>query len=153
MRTLIEYFKKEEQAMLKEFKEFISRGDVMDLAVGVIIGSAFTAIVNSLVTNLINPLLGLFIGRIDLSNLVLKVGGATFKYGSFINAIINFIIIAFIVFLLMKMVNKIMPKKVEEPEEEGPSQEEVYLREIRDLLANQKAQSENDNFHAQKEDL
>ena len=139
--------------MLKEFKEFISRGDVMDLAVGVIIGSAFTAIVNSLVTNLINPLLGLFIGRIDLSNLVLKVGDATFKYGKFINAIINFLIIAFIVFLLMKMVNKLMPKKKEEPEEEVPTQEEVYLREIRDLLANQKLQSENDNFHAQKEDL
>ena len=144
---------KEEQAMLKEFKEFISRGDVMDLAVGVIIGAAFTAIVNSLVTNLINPLLGLFIGRIDLSNLVLKVGDATFKYGKFINAIINFLIIAFIVFLLMKMVNKLMPKKTEEPEDEAPSQEEVYLREIRDLLANQKSQSENDNFHTQKEDL
>lgn len=154
MRTLIEYSKKEEQAMLKEFKEFISRGDVMDLAVGVIIGSAFTAIVNSLVTNLINPLIGLFIGRIDLSNLVLKVGDATFKYGKFINAIINFLIIAFIVFLLMKMVNKLIPKKKEEePEEDVPTQEEVYLREIRDLLANQKIQNENDNFHAQKEDL
>lgn len=139
--------------MLKEFKEFISRGDVMDLAVGVIIGAAFTAIVNSLVTNLINPLIGLFIGKIDLSNLVLKIGDATFKYGEFINSVINFLIIAFIVFLLVKAVNKIMPKKQEEPEEDTPSQEEVYLREIRDLLANQKLQSENDNFHAQKEDL
>ncbi|MBP2058073.1 large conductance mechanosensitive channel [Lactobacillus colini] len=124
--------------MLKEFKEFISRGDVMNLAVGVIIGSAFTAIVNSLVTNLINPLIGLFVGRIDLSNLVLKVGDATFKYGKFINAVINFLIIAFIVFLLMKMVNKLMPKKKEEPAEPEPTQEEVYLREIRDLLAEQK---------------
>lgn len=139
--------------MLKEFKEFISRGDVMDLAVGVIIGAAFTAIVNSLVTNLINPLIGLFIGKIDLSNLVLKIGDATFKYGEFINSVINFLIIAFIVFLLVKAINKIMPKKKEEPEEEVPSQEEVYLREIRDLLAHQKLQSENDNFHAQKEDL
>lgn len=67
--------------MLKEFKEFISRGNVLDLAVGVIIGSAFTAIVNSLVTNLINPFIGLFLGKIDLSDLQLAIGGTTFKFG------------------------------------------------------------------------
>lgn len=67
--------------MIKEFKDFISRGNVLDLAVGVIIGSAFTSIVNSLVTNLLNPFLGLFLGKIDLSNLILKVGGASFKFG------------------------------------------------------------------------
>ena len=71
--------------MLKEFKKFIARGNVIDLAVGVIIGAAFTAIVQSLVTNLINPLIGLFVGRINLSNLVLQVGDAKFKYGSFLN--------------------------------------------------------------------
>lgn len=97
--------------MIKEFKEFISRGNMMDLAVGVIIGAAFTAIVNSLVKDLINPLIGLFIGKIDLSNLKFTVGEATFKYGSFLNAVINFLIIALVVFFLIKLVNKMMPKK------------------------------------------
>ena len=87
--------------MLKEFKQFIARGNVIDLAVGVIIGAAFTAIVQSLVTNLINPLIGLFVGRINLSNLVLQVGDAKFKYGSFLNSVINFLIIAFVVFLIV----------------------------------------------------
>lgn len=123
--------------MIKEFKEFIARGDVMDLAVGVIIGAAFTAIVNSLVKNLINPLIGLFIGKIDLSNLKLTVGDATFRYGAFINSIINFLIIAFIVFLLMKAVNKIARrnKAQADAEEKVIDQQEVYLKEIRDLLA------------------
>lgn len=83
--------------MLKEFKEFISRGNVMDLAVGVIIGGAFTAIVNSLVKYIINPFLGLFVGAIDFSDLVFKIGNATFRVGSFLNAVINFLIIAFVV--------------------------------------------------------
>lgn len=97
--------------MLKEFKKFIARGNVIDLAVGVIIGAAFTAIVQSLVTNLINPLIGLFVGRIDLSNLVLQVGDAKFKYGSFLNSVINFLIIAFVVFLIVKAVNKFTKKE------------------------------------------
>ncbi|QNQ82730.1 large-conductance mechanosensitive channel protein MscL [Lactobacillus sp. PV037] len=123
--------------MIKEFKEFIARGDVMDLAVGVIIGAAFTAIVNSLVTNIINPLIGLFIGQIDLSNLKLTIGEATFKYGAFINSIINFLIIAFIVFLLMKIVNKITRRNKAKADEEEKelTQEQAYLKEIRDLLA------------------
>ncbi len=75
---------KGETCMLKEFKEFISRGNVMDLAVGVIIGAAFTSIVKSLVDNLINPLIGIFLGQIDFSDLAFKVGSATFKYGAFI---------------------------------------------------------------------
>lgn len=116
--------------MLKEFKQFIQRGNVIDLAVGVIIGGAFTNIVNSLVSNLINPLIGLFVGKIDLSNLVIKAGGATFRYGAFINTIINFLIIAFIVFLLVKAVNK-----VTKPEQK-PAQPttEDYLKDICDLL-------------------
>lgn len=118
--------------MLKEFKQFISRGNVIDLAVGVIIGSAFTAIVQSLVNNLINPLIGLFVGKIDLSNLVLKVGDATFKYGSFINAVINFLIISFVIFLIVKAVNKFTKK--EEAETPAPPTEADYLKEIRDLL-------------------
>jgi len=123
--------------MIKEFKDFISRGNVMDLAVGVIMGAAFTAIVQSLVKNLINPLIGLFLGKIDLSNLAFKVGDATFKYGSFIESIINFIIIAFVVFLLVKFMNKIIQKREEEPEEEDDSKEEemvMYLKKISDAL-------------------
>lgn len=119
--------------MVKEFKEFISRGNMMDLAVGFIIGAAFTAIVNSLVKNLINPLIGLFIGKIDLSNLKFTIGEATFKYGSFLNAVINFLIIALVVFFLIKLVNKITPKK-EVEEDPAPTNEEIYLRQIRDLL-------------------
>lgn len=119
--------------MVKEFKEFISRGNMMDLAVGVIIGAAFTAIVNSLVKDLINPLIGLFIGKIDLSNLKFTIGEATFKYGSFLNAVINFLIIALVVFFLIKLVNKITPKK-EVKDDPAPTNEEIYLRQIRDLL-------------------
>lgn len=121
--------------MFKEFKQFIARGNVVDLAVGVIVGAAFTAIVNSLVTNIINPFLGLFIGKIDLSNLVLKVGDATFKYGKFINAIINFLIISFVVFLIVKAINKITHK--EDKEKEAKPTAEDYLKEIRDLLEKQ----------------
>lgn len=123
--------------MLKEFKQFIARGNVIDLAVGVIIGAAFTAIVKSLVKNLINPLIGLFIGGIDLSNLTLKVGEANFKYGSFLNSIINFLIISFIVFLIVKAVNKFTKKE----EEEAPATptEVDYLKEIRDLLKEKEA--------------
>lgn len=120
--------------MLREFKEFIARGNVMDLAVGVIVGAAFTAIVNSLVTNLINPLLGIFVGSIDFSNLVLTVGKAHFRYGAFINSVINFLIIAFVVFLLVKFLNRLLPKPAEEPAEDVPSNEEKYLKEIVTLL-------------------
>ena len=111
---------------------------MMDLAVGVIIGSAFTAIVNSLVKNLINPLIGLFIGKIDLSNLKLTIGEATFRYGSFLNAVINFLIIALVVFILMKLVNKFTIQKEAEKETPAPSNEEIYLRQIRDALQEKK---------------
>lgn len=123
--------------MLKEFKQFIARGNVIDLAVGVIIGAAFTAIVQSLVKDLINPLIGLFVGKIDLSNLTLKVGEANFKYGSFLNAVINFLIIAFVVFLIVKAVNKLTRKKKEEVPA-GPTEVD-YLKEIRDLLKEKEA--------------
>lgn len=120
--------------MIKEFKAFIARGNVMDLAVGVIVGAAFTAIVNSLVENLINPLLGIFIGSIDFSDLVLTVGSAHFRYGAFINSVINFLIIAFVVFLLIKLLNKLVPKPVEEKAEPKPTAEEKYLQEIVEIL-------------------
>lgn len=124
--------------MIKEFRDFISRGNVMDLAVGVIMGAAFTAIVQSLVKNLINPLIGIFLGRVDLSNLVVKVGGATFRYGTFIESIINFLIIAIVVFLIVKAMNKLMKKRDEEPEEEPEDTKEaemvMYLKKISDSL-------------------
>lgn len=140
--------------MLKEFRDFIAKGNVMDLAVGIIIGAAFTAIVNSLVTDLINPIIGLIIGGIDFTNMyvVLKgtvaegsslkaardAGAAVFAYGSFITAIINFLIIAFVVFLLVKSVNRIkdaaIKKEAAAPAAPaGPSELDVLLQ-IRDAL-------------------
>ncbi|KRN11190.1 large-conductance mechanosensitive channel [Liquorilactobacillus mali KCTC 3596 = DSM 20444] len=123
--------------LIKEFKEFISRGNVIDLAVGVIIGGAFTSIVKSLVDYLINPFIGLFIGGIDFSDLIFKVNGATFKVGSFINAIINFLIIAFVVFLLVKFVNKFLIRKKAEETAPVVAPEVELLEEIRDLLKTQ----------------
>ena len=122
--------------MLKEFKEFIARGNVMDMAVGIIVGSAFTTIVKDLVAYLINPLIGLFIRKIDLSNIVFTVGAAQFKVGAFLNAVINFLIIAFVVFLLVKGVNHFRSKKEEAPEE-VPSAEVQYLKEIAETLKQQ----------------
>ncbi|MCD2255975.1 large-conductance mechanosensitive channel protein MscL [Agrilactobacillus fermenti] len=127
--------------MLREFKEFIMRGNVIDLAVAVIIGAAFNQIVTSLTKNLINPLLGLFVGKINFSFLEFKVGPAVFKVGNFINDIINFIIIAFIIFLIVKSINKLNEltsrKEADEAEPEKPTAEETYLKEIRDLLKDQ----------------
>lgn len=140
--------------MLQEFKDFIARGNVMDMAVGIIIGAAFTAIVTSLVDDLINPFIGLFTGGIDFTNKywVLSgtvpdgaslqsardAGAAVFAYGSFFMAVINFLIVAWVVFLLVKSVNRVKDaavKKEEVAEEPaGPSQEEL-LAQIRDLLA------------------
>ena len=118
--------------MIKEFKDFIARGNVVDMAVGIIIGSAFTAIVTSLVNNLINPLIGIFLGKIDLSNMVLTVGSAQFKYGLFLNSVINFLIISFVVFLMVKAINKF--RKKEEKKPEAPSPEVQYLKEIAETL-------------------
>lgn len=118
--------------MIKEFKDFIARGNVVDMAVGIIIGSAFTAIVTSLVNNLINPLIGIFLGKINLSNMVLTVGSAQFKYGLFLNSVINFLIIAFVVFLMVKAINKF--RKKEEKKPEAPSPEVQYLKEIAETL-------------------
>lgn len=128
--------------MLNEFKDFIAKGNVMDMAVGIIIGAAFTAIVTSLVNDLINPIISLFTGGIDFSGLGIRLSegeeGAVFAYGNFIMALINFLIIAWVVFLLVKSVNRIKDAaskpEVEEPEEEkGPSELDI-LMEIRDSL-------------------
>ncbi|KRL27693.1 large conductance mechanosensitive channel protein [Limosilactobacillus frumenti DSM 13145] len=121
--------------MLKEFKNFIARGNVIDLAVGIIVGSAFTAIVKALVNDLLNPFIGLFLGKINLSNIVWTIGDAQFKVGSFLNAVINFLIISFVVFLLVKAINSFHHKQ-EQPQPEEPSKEEKYLAEIVQLLKN-----------------
>ena len=106
------------KALIKEFKEFISRGNVMDMAVGVIIGCAFTAIVNSLVNDMLMPLLSLLTGGFDFSGLCIALGegenAATINYGSFISAIINFLLIALVIFLIIKAINKVSRKKKEE---------------------------------------
>lgn len=123
--------------MLKEFKVFILRGNVLDLAVGVIIGGAFTAIVKSLVDNLINPLIGIFVQDGALAKLTFKLGNATFAYGKFLNDVLNFLITAFVIFILIKTINNFFmtSKKEEEVVEEVIVTEEVEtLREIRDLL-------------------
>ncbi len=128
--------------MIKEFKDFIAKGNVMDMAVGIIIGAAFTAIVTSLVDDLINPIISLFTGGIDFSGLGVRLSdgeeGAVFAYGNFIMALINFLIIAWVVFLLVKMVNKVkdaaMAKEEEAPAADpGPSEKDLLV-EIRDAL-------------------
>lgn len=123
--------------MLNEFKTFIARGNVLDLAVGIIIGAAFTAIVTSLVDDLVNPLLGIIIGGIDFSSVGFSVGEARFNIGNFINAVIKFLIVAWVVFLIVKAVNTMtsgLKKKEEAPAApKGPTTEEL-LAEIRDLL-------------------
>ncbi|MEM7490246.1 MAG: large-conductance mechanosensitive channel protein MscL [Pseudomonadota bacterium] len=124
--------------MIQEFKDFIAKGNVMDLAVGIIIGAAFTAIVTSLVEDLINPLIGLIVGGLDFSNLTFGLGEAQFRYGAFITAVINFLIIAWVVFLLVKAVNRLKaaaekPDDVAPEVETGPSELDVLI-EIRDNL-------------------
>ncbi len=121
--------------MFKEFKEFISRGNVMDLAVGMIIGGAFTAIVGSLVNDIIMPLIGVIIGGLDFTTLSVQVGEATIGYGMFIQNIFNFLCIALCVFFLVKALNKFKKKKEEEPKPDPePSDEVKLLTEIRDAL-------------------
>lgn len=126
------------KGLLNEFKEFIKRGSVIDLAVGVIIGGAFSKIVSSLVDDILMPLIGVIIGGYDFSNLSIKVGESTVKYGMFIQNIINFLIIAFCVFILVKLLNKLERHKEEETKKEEPkkSEEVILLGEIRDLLKN-----------------
>jgi large conductance mechanosensitive channel len=120
--------------MINEFKAFIMRGNVLDLAVAVVLGAAFTAIVTALVDNLITPLIGLIMGGVDFSTIGFSIGDARFGIGNMINAVINFLIVAFVVFMLVKAVNRLMPKKEVAPEApKGPTAEEL-LMEIRDTL-------------------
>ncbi len=128
--------------MLKEFKEFIKRGNVMDLAVGVIVGGAFSSIVTSLVNNILTPILGIFLGGIDFSGLSITIKNANINYGMFIQSIIDFLIIAFCIFIMIKVINKMMSVgKKEEEEKSAPEKkpEDIQLlEEIRDLLKEQK---------------
>ena len=128
-----EIIKKGEKT-LSEFKKFIAKGNVMDLAVGVIIGSAFGKIVSSIVDDILMPLIGVIIGGIDFSNLSIKIGEATVTYGNFIQNVIDFLIIAVCIFFIVKIMKK-FTKKEEEPATE-PTKEPntVLLEEIRDLL-------------------
>lgn len=136
IKLLLVVVKKGGNFMLKEFKKFIARGNVMDLAVGVILGAAFGSIVTSLVEDILTPILGIVMGGIDFTGLSITIKDAVISYGNFIQNIINFLIQAFCIFLLVKAVNKIFHKK----EEEAPakSDETVLLEEIRDLLAETK---------------
>lgn len=136
-------------AIVQEFRKFISRGNVIDLAVGIIMGAAFTAIVNSLVQDVIMPPIGWAMGNLDFSNFFLALNGGdypslkaaqdagapTLNYGIFINAIIKFIIVSWAVFWLVKVVNRIKSAETKEAAAAPPTKEEVLLTEIRDLLA------------------
>lgn len=140
-----------EPAWLREFKAFIMRGNVIDLAVGIVIGAAFTAIVSSAVEDLLNPIIGLLIGGIDFSNLFVVItgerrpsleatregGAAVLALGKFINAIIKFVIVGFAVFWMVKVLSRFKAK--EEAKPVVPTQSEILLTEIRDALRNRPA--------------
>ena len=143
--------------MVKEFKEFIARGNVVDLAVGVIVGAAFGAITKSLVDDLVMPLIGLIVGKVDFANLFVTLspgklpsgvhtlaeakaaGAVTVNYGLFINAVINFFLIAFAVFLLVKFVNRVRALLAGTKDAAPPPEEVQLLREIRDELKHSRA--------------
>ena len=126
-----------------EFKKFISRGSVVDMAIGVIIGGAFGKIVSSLVNDIIMPLVGVVLGGLDFSSLSIKVGDASIKYGSFIQSVIDFLIIALCIFTMLQILNSLKEKADKKlghkKEEEIPKKDEqiVILEEIRDLLKKQ----------------
>ena len=132
--------------MLKEFKKFIARGNVVDLAVGVIMGGAFGKIVTSLVSDVLTPALGILMGGIDFTGLNLTIKDSVIAYGNFIQNIIDFLIQAFCIFIMIKLINKFFHKK-EEEEKKDPvkSQEVILLEEIRDLLKETNIEKENQN--------
>jgi len=131
--------------LIKEFKEFAMRGNVIDLAVGVVIGSAFGKIVSSLVSDIIMPVLSLILGRVNLTALTVPILSATaggapiiITYGVFLQTVLDFIVIALSIFLMIKLINRLQKKKEETPPPPAPpSKEELLLTEIRDLLKEQ----------------
>ena len=121
--------------ILKEFKDFISKGNVIDMAVGVSIGSAFSKIVSSLVNDIIMPLIGIIIGGLDFTSLSIKVQDSNIQYGLFIQNIVDFLIIAICIFTVIKILNKFKKKKtIEEPKTKETPEDIKLLTEIRDLL-------------------
>ena len=122
--------------MLKEFKKFIARGNVLDLAVGVIVGGAFSSIVTSLVNNIFTPVIGLIIGGVDFSNLSITFRDTKIMYGAFIQSIIDFLIVALCLFIVVKAVNKVTHKREEKTAKPTKSDELKTLEEIRDILKN-----------------
>ena len=120
--------------MWNDFKEFIARGNVLDLAIGIIIGAAFGAIVSSLVDNIIMPLIGLIMGGIDLSALTMTVGDAVIEYGLFIQNIVNFLVIAFSILIFIRLINTFKRRQEEEEEVVEVDEHTELLAEIRDLL-------------------
>lgn len=126
------------KSFIKEFKEFAIKGNVIDLAVAVVIGAAFGKIVSSLVANIVTPLIGLLMGGVDFSTLAYTVGDAEITYGVFIQSIIDFTLVALVIFLVVKAINRLNKKEeapVEEKKPAEPSEEVKLLREIRDRLS------------------
>ncbi len=119
---------------LKEFKAFAMKGNVVDLAVAVVVGGAFGKIVSSLVDNIVTPFIGILLGGIDLTSFAFTVGAATITYGKFIQSIVDFVIIAFVIFLAIKALNAFQKKEEAKPVVTQPSEEVLLLREIRDTL-------------------
>jgi large conductance mechanosensitive channel len=130
--------KKVVTSQINEFKEFISRGNVVDMAVGVIIGNAFGKIVTSIVNDILMPLIGTILGGLDFSNLSIKVNDATIAYGSFIQSVVDFLIIAFCIFTILKLFEKFKHKEEKTEEVVTKSDEVLLLEEIRDLLKKKK---------------
>jgi len=130
-------FAKKGKGIIGEFKTFVTKGNVMDLSVGIIVGSAFTAVVTALTSNVLMPIIGVALGGVNFSTLAITFGSASIGYGAFIQAVFNFFIIALTVFLLVKALNVITRKKEEKKEPSKPSDELLVLTEIRDLLKNQ----------------
>ncbi len=123
--------------MIKEFKKFIARGNVLDLAVGVIVGGAFSSIVTSLVNNIFTPIIGLILGGVDFSNLSITFRDTQIMYGAFIQSIIDFLIVAFCLFIVVKVVNRVTAKKEKQEEKKDTKSAELKtLEEIRDILKN-----------------
>ncbi|HAA5050059.1 TPA_asm: large conductance mechanosensitive channel protein MscL [Listeria monocytogenes] len=123
--------------MLVEFRDFALKGNVLDLAVAVVIGAAFGKIVSSLVDNIIMPLVGVLLGGLDFTDLSFKVGKSVIQYGAFIQSIVDFVIIAFAIFIFIKVLTSFIKKKEQTVEETPVPPTEEYLKEIRDLLKEQ----------------
>ena len=124
--------------MIKEFKKFISRGNVVDLAVGVVIGSAFSKIVSSLVDNIIMPLVGILIGGIDFTKLSVTIFDVEVQFGIFLQNVVDFLIIAFCIFMVVKLFNKLTKKEEKKETKPVKPNQEILLEEIRDLLKDKK---------------